>query len=580
LNLRSRDSLPDILYPFLGCAALLACICAAFPFADAGFDDDWNYAWVALRLKETGQINYGGCCNAMILFQSFWGAAWIRAFGFSFNLLRIVSIPFSLGFVWLVYFLGRKAGLARHLAVFGALIVGTSPLFLPLAGSFMTEPYACFFGALCIYAAICSAEAARSATATRWLWVLAAAGICGGSDRQTVWAASLGLIPYLFWIRRADRRFSIHAAASYAVSLATLAFLIHRFSLPYAPVISGPALAALVSKKNSVAIIYMVSLALVLFLISWPALLCLAPLWKKLTAAGIVGWAAVSGVLTVAAVVAASNLGVGAGVGVVPFLGNILTFSGIMFEGVDALGLKPTILPISLRLILTCVLIFSVIATILLRKDLSGKVPRVPGTVFLIFSVTYVPLLVPGALASLVFDRYMLPLFPLAVISMLALQGARLKRIPAVAWVCLIVFAAYSMTTVHDYFSALRARVVAAEALMNQGIPRNHISAGHEFDGFTQMEDAGHMESVSEGIYAPWNSANSFWLWNRTKDVHPDYIAFTSRASDPPGPALLSIPFTTWLPPFRRSAVILRRRDLPKEDAEPAQTGVGSSEAH
>jgi hypothetical protein len=545
-----------LLYPSLCGAAVLACVLLARPFANGAFNDDWAYAHVALKFAKFGQIHYDGCCSAMVLFQSLWGAAWIRLFGFSFDLLRIVTLPFSIGFVLLVYALARKAGLEKNLAFFGTLVIATSPLFFPLAASFMTEPYACFFTVLCVYAAICSAEAASSGSATRWLWILAASGILGGSDRQTVWGAPVALIPHLIWIRRLDRRFCFHAAASYGMCISCLAFMVVRFNQPYAPVRSPQQFFELVVHNSPTAVTYLVSLLLAGCLISLPALFCAVPIWKRLGLVRMIVFAAVAAVLTYVFV---SGLG---RLGLAPFVGNILSPVGVLGLGTDALGFRPALFLI-LRVGLTWLVILSVIAAGSLYKILVRWPARVPWAVFTIFLCAYIPFLYPGALLGWTFDRNLLPIFPVMVISILLPLRSHVRRAPIAAWVCLHIFAGYSIATTHDYFSALRARVLAAEALEKRGISRVRISAGLEYDAWTQLEVAGRpMAGAWYGDSTKGNSTNTFWFWSLTKAVQPDYVTFYSRVSEPQRHELLSIPFTDWIPPFRRMVVISKRADL------------------
>ncbi len=561
LNLRLIRSRPALLYPFMCGAALLLCIWTANPFADAAFNDDWSYSYVALQLAETGHLRYNGWGGSMILFQSLWGSVWINIFGFSFDLMRMVTLPFSIGFVLLIYALGRKSGLAMNPAFFGALIIGTSPLFLPMAASFMTEPYACFFSTLCIYAAIASAQAVCRASATRWLWVLAVAGIFGGSDRQTVWAAPVALIPYLFWVRRFDRRFSIQAAAAFAMCITSVAFLIYHFTQPYEPAgIVKRHLGQLILHQSASALISSASLLLSGCLVSWPVFLCFPPLWKRLNVVEIVALSTISAVLTVILVC------VGADLGLVPFVGNILSPVGILGAGRDALGFRPTVLPLLLRTVLTWMLVLNVVAAGSLYKQLPGKLTDIPRAVFTIFLFSYLPFLVPGALLGLTFDRYVLPLLPVSIISILLVLRPHLRRVPLSAWACLLVLASYSVATTHDYFSALRARVSSAEALRKQGVPRTHISAGLEYDGWTQLQVAGRIDAFGHGDHPNnGNATDTFWFWSYTKDVQPDYVALYSRVSEPFPPHRLSaMCFTTWMPPFRRLVVISTAADLGK----------------
>ena len=88
-----------------------------------------------------------GWGSPILLFQAFSGPSpWIRTFGFFFfPVLQIAMIPVSMGF--------RTAGLCHRardrtlteLAAFASVATGTSPLFLPLAVSFMTDASGCFF---------------------------------------------------------------------------------------------------------------------------------------------------------------------------------------------------------------------------------------------------------------------------------------------------------------------------------------------------------------------------------------------------------------------------------------------------
>jgi hypothetical protein len=553
-NLRNRESA----FALACCAIVLVCVVLANPFANAGFDDDWSYSDVALRFAQTGHIHYNGWGSPTLLVQTLWAALCIKLFGFSFNLLRLATLPFSLGFVWMVYLLGRKIGLRRGLAGFGTLAVGTSPLFIPLAASFMTEAYACFFTTLSIYAAIRSAEARDGSPAALWLWVLVLSGIVGGSDRQTVWVAPIALIPYLFWTRRLDRKFTIHCVAAYAVCIASIAWVLVNFRPPYAPLqLPKHKVIPLVIDNFPIAIVCVLSALLSCSLVSLPIFLCTTPLWRTLGRLRLITFglvcAAVAAILT--------PLG---WLGTAPFVGNVLTSSGILRPGLDALGFKPEVLPFLLCISLTWLVVFVLIASARLYQMIGIQPDRVAFTIFAIFSGVYVLCMLPGALFGLTYDRYMLPLLPLTIFLILSSFQSCMPRVPSIAWACLGVFAAYGIVTTHDYSAALRARTVAAESLEQRGVPRNHISAGFEYDGWTQLQLTGTIRAPSLGEHPPWNLTDTFWLWSYTNAIQPQYVVRNSRASANSTSGLPAITFTTWLPPFRRSAVVSRRSDLMK----------------
>lgn len=556
-GLRSKYS--AAVYPVLCCAALLICIALAHPFANSAFNDDWSYSDVALKLAETGRLHYNGWGSPMILVQAVWGAAWIRLFGFSFNVLRAATIPFSVGFVLLVYALGRRAGLRGELALFGALTVGTSPLFVPLAASFMTEAYSCFFIAVCLYAAIASAETTRGAVAERWLWLLALSGIVGGSNRQVVWAAPLALIPYLFWKRRTDRRFATHAVVAYSLCATSVAVLMAKLSQPYAPLeLSARQLMQLLLDRWFIASAILENSALSCLLLALPALLWIVTLWKQL---GALRWI-VSGVVC-ATSTALLVVMFGLQHGLAPFLGNILSPFGILRPGQDALGSRPVVLPLLLRIVLTLVLLLAVAAFGHLYKMQRDLLPRIPATVFSIFGCSYIALLVPGALVGFSFDRYVLPLLPVLVIFILVSFRCRVQRVPFAAWCCLVVFASYSVTTTHDYFSGLRARVLAAQILEKGHIPLSEISVGVENDGWTELRFAASIRPVLYGDHGG-NTTDTLWFWAKAKAVKPDYVVSYWPVSQLPAKRIVTVPFRTWLPPFRWTVVALKRADLIK----------------
>lgn len=546
------------LYPFVCCAALLICIAAAHPFANSAFNDDWSYSHVALRFAETGRLHYNGWGSPTILFQTLWGAAWIRIFGFSFDVLRAATIPFSVGFVLLVYALERKAGLRRDLALFGALTVATSPLFLPLASSFMTDVYGCFFLTLCLYAALSSAQAATGGGAIRWLWALVIAGAVGGANRQVVWAAPLVLIPYLLWRARSSRRFAVHAVAAYAFLIGFTALILAKFSQPYAPLqLSTGEIIAAVSHRWFAVPLLAADSALTALLVSLPALLCLVPLWKRMRSDELIGCCFVA---TASAAVLAGFLG--AKRGLAPFIGNTLTPFGILEPGQDAPGFRPAILGLPVRVALTWLVSFGAAAFFRLWRMRRDRLVPAAGPIFLLFSGAYVALLLPGDLLGMTFDRYLLPLLPLLIIFTLRQFQGFERPLGVSAWVCLLLFTFYSVATTHDYFSSLRARAIAAEKVEQLGIVRTRISAGFEYDGWTQLQAAGTVGPLHYEEMINPNAAMDLGFWSRAYALNPKYVAGYSSLSGLPEKRLLTVPLHTWLPPFRRAVVVVKRADL------------------
>jgi hypothetical protein len=557
---RSRQrAVLQSLYPLGCCLVVLACVLLANPFADAGFIDDWSYSHVALKLAQTGGLHYNGWGSPTVLFQAVWGALWIRLFGFSFDLLRVTTLPFSLGFVLLVYALGRKTGLRRDLACFGALTVGVSPLFVPLTATFMTDVYGCFFTTLCVYAAIGGLQAANTSSATLWLWILAVSGIVGGSNRQTVWAAPLALIPYLFWIRRSDRRFFLHAVAAFMLCLASLSFVMYRFTQPYAPLaLSKQQLIRAAIRNALTASGDLISLALTSLLFTLPVLLCFTPFWRRLGPSRILLSLFFSAGLILSLVYIFGQ------VGCVPFARGLLSEFGIWWQGQDALGFRPVLLSPALRIGLSVLVVFGTLAFCLLFETTHSSLGRAPKAAFVLISGAYIALLIPGAIAGYSYDRYALPLIPVLIVFVLHRFQSCGQRISRSAWLCLLAFAAYGIAITHDYSSGLRARVQAARSVELLGISRSHISAGFEYDGWSQLQLVGRIKGVGYRDSFEWNSVGKYWFWNYATALQPEYVATYARESERSHGEIPTVLFSTWMPPFRRALIVRKRADLPK----------------
>ncbi len=135
-------------------------VLAAWPFADMPFNDDASYAMTVRQLARTGHLTYNGWATAASIAHAVYGAIWVRLAGpFSFDLLRVSTLPLAAGAVALCHLIGRRAGLRPPFAALAALTLGLSPLFVPLAGSFMTDVPGLFYTLLSLYALARAADA-------------------------------------------------------------------------------------------------------------------------------------------------------------------------------------------------------------------------------------------------------------------------------------------------------------------------------------------------------------------------------------------------------------------------------------
>jgi hypothetical protein len=192
--------------PALFCAlSVLLCELISRPYAGIGICDDGPYILVAQKLAITGHVTYNGWSAAMLLWQLYLGAAFIKLFGFSFTIVRMSTLLVA---VVLAFFLQRtlvRASISERNATIGTLALVLSPLYLMLSATFMSDIHGLFGIVLCLYGCLRALRAASTRAAVFWLcFAIATSGICGTS-RQLAWLGVLVMVPSTLWLLRARR---------------------------------------------------------------------------------------------------------------------------------------------------------------------------------------------------------------------------------------------------------------------------------------------------------------------------------------------------------------------------------------
>ena len=188
-----------------GLAVVAGAVVLTNPICESPFNDDWSYSFTVKHLLETGKLTYNGWASASLIAQAYWGLLWVKVFGFSYTVLRLSTLPLAAMAISLCYLLARRVGLQPRFAVFAALSVGLSPLYLPVASSFMTDAAGLFCIFLSLYLLIRAIESPGTGVAVAWLAAGLVVGLVGGTGRQIVWVVPLVVGPYAAWLRR-DRR--------------------------------------------------------------------------------------------------------------------------------------------------------------------------------------------------------------------------------------------------------------------------------------------------------------------------------------------------------------------------------------
>jgi hypothetical protein len=540
------------------------------PLADLPFSDDTAYSFMALNLARTGHLAYNGWETAMLVLHAWWGALFIKLFGFSFNCLRFSTIPFSLASVGFCYLLVRRAGLQPPSAAFVTLLFGLSPLFLPVSVSYMTDAPALFFMFASLYSLSRAAESSPQSQTLSWLLFGTSLGFLGGTGRQTVWLVPLLVLPYLAWQRRTQKWLVFSSLTAWILVAVGVAAMLSWFNRqPYA--IQQPS----VFKELQLALLrplWELNIAarflLMLLLVSLPAALPL------LVRTFLETWRGSRGRKFI---VAALLLGVAAAIlfhpslASIPWVANTLNWEGI--NGDAPLPGRPKVLIQPVRMvvaisvyIVVCILAGEITSLRTLVRRASRPFVNPSGGQFTlaamsIVSVVYFALLILRGIDFDVFDRYLLPILPWAATILLLWFASDdrakpiLSRTMPFAWALLGIMALYGIAITQDIWALARARVSAARKLESAGIPRTAIDAGFEYNAWTELLLSGRLNSRlvlnPPGAYRPGLS--------QTPSVLPLYrLEYEPTPPETVISPFASVPFISLQPPYHKQVAIDR----------------------
>jgi hypothetical protein len=542
----------DLANALLCALAVVAAILATWPFAELPFNDDWSYSWTVKQLDLTGRLTYNGWASASGIAQAYWGLIWVKLFGYSVTVLRLSTIPLAAGAASFCYLLARRAGLAARSAVFATLVLGWSPLFLPVAATFMTDvPGLCCI-LCCLYAIACGMESPGRRAAIGWLITAAVVGLVGGTGRQIVWLAPGVGLPYAAWKRRGDLAVVAAAIGSWAVTVAGAVWTLRWFARqPYAipePSVARDVLNGL--RHPAHLAMSVIALVLTLVLVILPGTLGLV----RPRRSNRMRWA-IAGVVFLGSLIV---LLLRRRYAMMPWMDNTLEPAGVM-GGSQLSGTRPVALPVPVRLVLS-ILVFAatslLVATTFLRlrekiagwRKGPGPATPVPPTIVLmsLFAVVYTAFLIPRAARGMAFDRYVLELMPCLLIPLLRAcpPGPWIGRIQ---WAMLAVWAAYGIAATQDVTALARARQAAADEVIAAGYQRTDVDAGFEYDYLTELMTRGYLPD-----HRIQNPPIAYTGLDPTPSMQPLFRVEFNRVIETKPSRFPPVDYFSMLPPFHR----------------------------
>lgn len=599
------------------CCGVLAglAVLLSFPFAQMGFMDDWSYIRTAYDFARTGHFLYNGWATAMLGWQIVWSAPFLKTFGYTFSVPRLSMLPFAVGCGWLLHAILRRSGISNRNAVFGSLTFCLSPVFVPLAASYMSDVGALFVILLCMYLCQRALEAKSDRAAILWLSAATLTNVAGGTERQIVWLGALVLVPSTAWLMRKRRGVIPAAAVLWVASVVAIFFCTHWFyQQPYSvpeklfyppPQDASKPLATLILDRLRYGFVLVKIAFLPVVLLQ--ALLCLLLIVLPVLIAWLVEARAFSrrakivlGAGALATIIVYSILTVrGAPEGwFMPWLYHVLRTEAIARKSWDMLGQRPIVLPLPVQAALSSLVVITGVAFAqwlfaVRRKPVEFEPAGKSWTtrwktllwLYLPYLIGYVLLLCPRGLRFYIFDRYLLGIMPVILLYLLKLYEERLgKTLPALCYVTLVVFALYGIAATHDLFALNRARVIAVNDVRSRGVPESAVQAGFEYDGWSEIDEAGYINESKmtnpphayhvnlADLRRPGDCRLGFDAY--TPALHPKYMVVLTPMWCLEASGFQPVDFRAWLPPFSRR-IYIQKVPEQMQDLEPV-AGIDS----
>src|ERR1700722_8880143 len=555
------------------CASVTAAsVLASWPFAEMGFVDDWSYVKTAFVFARTGHIVYNGWATAMLGWAIPWAALFIKLFGFSFTAVRLSTLPLAMLSVYLLHASLVRFGITARNAIVGALTLGLSPLFLPLAASYMTDIAGLFSILLCLY--LCQRALAANSDRTTILWLACAAltNIAGGTVRQIAWLGTLVMVPSTAWLLRKRTSVKRMAVLLWIVSAISVLACMRWFERqPYAlpeKIIQGPVTGNMLGHMLAELLKTLLCLALVTF----PILAAWIPILRSLSRSALTRIACILVAMGAASIVLGNRGSLEHRI--MPWLGHVIGTLSIFSSTGEMLGSRPVTLTLPMRVGLSLVVMAAMLTLVeqMLakpRRRNGSRAASLHEALWILgpFAISYVVFLLPRALYSVVYDRYLLGLMPLAIIMLLLVhQRWVAEQLPAVTVAALSLFALYAIAGTHDWFALNRARAAGIAQIHASGVPATSIQGGFDYDGWTQIEAAGYINDVR--LRTPANSYHvnlsplqlseqcRLNFAEYTPAIHPKYFVVFEPMTCLAPSKYPPVTYRTWLPPFQRMIYI------------------------
>ena len=451
------------------------------PMGDFPLNDDWCYGKSVKTLLDEGYLKIYNWGEMTLVSHVYFGYFFTKLFGFSFTVLRFSTLIMGFATIIGIYQLLKLANLSRWMTLFGTVLCIVNPIFLSLSFSFMTDvPFYC----LTIWAFYFFAKAIKT---DHWQPICWAIFFCFWAFliRQLAWVFPVVWLITIFLTKKTTTK-------NLAKGLVPLiALFVFSFVFSYIMEVNDLLQDRYNSKFNLlIENIRSINKNYLIFTFSY-FFRCMAYIGFLLAPIHLIYfnrykfrtdkiWAIIWTVLVTAFLIKTGK--------VLPSLDNIWIDFGVgpttLADHAGNFTKSPS--PRAPELfwqIVTGIGVFSSVALLFHIREIVVRVfkKKEVNPIVILSFVFYVVYLTPFLLVS-VYDRYLLPLFPIAIVFL----GAGSQKVPcklyqyfAFGFLGLITW--FSVAATHDYLSWNRVRWNALNELIDSGVPKNQINGGVEY---------------------------------------------------------------------------------------------------
>jgi len=528
--------------------------------------DDWVYIRQAHELAFHGNLHVPDDAAANAVFDIAWGALFARVFGSSLWVLRLSSITLTLIGGVAFYWLCRRLGADRTLSGLATGLVVFNPLIYVLSFTYMTDAH---FAMLVVIATAAYVRGlGDDPAAARWTWVASGVAALAYLSRQQGLLVPLAVGAFLVLSRRlrfdaAGLRLLLRVAAVPAVVVVA-----HRIWLEVAngvPAAQEHFLTVvreagvgettlLVERLTFIEMMYVGLFALPLV-----AGMVLG-VRRLVTRMPVAGWVAFGGWFTVIVV---GYTAFGRDTRRMPYLLNWFTPLGL--GSYDLIGNVPGLLTFGMRHRLTQASALGAVAVgfVVLRAMADRTTIRRPeaGLVVTMLFAVLLGALAPSFQYRLIdaspsLDRYLLPIFPLAI-ALVVWSTYRIPMSRLIVGVGVVAALVFSAMGTRDSLVFQRAVWDEARALTDEGIAETEIDAGAGWVGYHLH---GRESATGLAVERPEDIPNPWWIYDSEGVALTDstYVIATTPLEG--YEVVRRVPFSSWLQTRETELLVLERQ--------------------